>query len=105
MDSPGKENVGPAVPIAQATFVRALKDSDPGSKPYFRKGDVLRIIGFRRRGDLYFELLPLKPPGEAGRALRSDFEVAHQAAVDRVGREAATEKERDCFRSAVEWED
>ena len=105
MNSPGKENVGPAVPIAQATFVRALKDSDPGSKPYFRQGDVLRIIGFRRRGDLYFELLPLKPPGEAGRALRSDFEVADQAAVDRVGREAATEKERDCFRSAVEWED
>lgn len=55
--------------------------------------------------DQHFELLPLKPPGEEGRALIRDFEPAGQAAVDAVGREASTGKEKDSFRCAVEWED
>lgn len=33
-------------------FVRALKDSRTGSKPYFRKGDILRVINKARRGNL-----------------------------------------------------
>ncbi|KAF6218721.1 hypothetical protein HO133_005263 [Letharia lupina] len=104
-DKPGPSYKKPAVPISEASFVRAMKDSDAGSKPYFKRGDVLRIIGHRRRRDQHFELLPLKSPGEAGRALRSDFEAVDQGDVDVVGKEAMTEKEKDCFRCAVEWED
>lgn len=33
-------------------FVRALKDSKAGSKPYFRKGDILRVIQRAHRGSL-----------------------------------------------------
>ena len=36
-------------PTPTQDFVRALKDSKTGSKPYFRKGDVLRIINKRER--------------------------------------------------------
>ena len=55
--------------------------------------------------DDYFELLPLKPPGESAGALRRDFEPAEQADVDAVGRAAYTEKEKHSFRCAMEWED
>ena len=55
--------------------------------------------------DQFFELLPLKPPGEAGPALIQDFEPADQEAVDEVGREARTAKEMDSFWSAINWED
>lgn len=105
MDAPSTSNAEPPVPLAEATFIRALRDSDIGSKPYFRKGDILRIIGQRRRAGQHYELLPLKPPGEAGWVLRSFLEAADQAAVDKVGEEAGTEEERDVFRRAVEWED
>ena len=33
-------------------YVRALKDSKTGSKPYFRQGDILRVINRASRGDL-----------------------------------------------------
>lgn len=31
-------------------FVRALKDSQAGSKPYFQKGDILRVINRAHHG-------------------------------------------------------
>ena len=37
-------------------FVRALRDSKVGSKPYFRTGDILRVINRASRGDLDGEL-------------------------------------------------
>ena len=37
-------------------FVRALKDSKVHRKPYFRKGDILRVINKARRGKLAGEL-------------------------------------------------
>ena len=103
-DTPSTSKEEPLVSVVDATFVRALKDSDVGSKPSFAKGDILRIIGHKRRGDQYFHILPLKPPGEVGRELRSSFEAADQDAVDEVGREARTEEEKAIFRVAVEWE-
>ena len=33
-------------------FVRALKDSKMGTKPYFRKGHILRVINTGRHGKL-----------------------------------------------------
>ena len=104
-DAPERSFAEPALVTSATTFVRALQDSDGGNKPFYKKGDILRIIGHRRRHDLYYEVLPLKPPGEAGRALKCDFEEANHAAVDEVGRQARTEKEIDSFRCAVEWED
>ena len=104
-DTPSTSKEETLVPVTEATFVRALKDSDAESKPTFAKGDILRIIGHKRRGDQYFHILPLKPPGNVGRALRSNFEAADQDAVDEVGKEATTEKEKAIFRTAVEWED
>ena len=55
--------------------------------------------------DPYFELLPLKPPGEPGKALIQHFEPADQSAADEVGREAKNEKEIDSFQCAMNWED
>ena len=113
-------------PSPEQDFVRALKDSRAGTKPYYRKGDILRVINKAQRRELdgelnrvevdsqmlkslcvdhYFELLPLKPPGEAGPALIRDFEHADREAVDEVGRKARTPKELHCFQYAVEWED
>ena len=37
-------------------FVRALKDSKMNTKPYFRKGHILRVIKKARRGKLAGEL-------------------------------------------------
>ena len=86
-------------------FVRALGDSDKESKVPFSEGDILRIIGHRRRADLHYHVLPLKPPGGHGRALRSCVEAASQGDVDEVGRLATTDEEKRCFKAAVEWED
>lgn len=36
----------------ETDFVRALKDSKAGSKPYFRKGDILRVINRAHRGSV-----------------------------------------------------
>lgn len=41
----------PSVLTSGPRFVRALKDSKGGSKPYFRSGDILRVISkVRRKG-------------------------------------------------------
>ena len=93
------------VPLGATTFVRALRDSEPDSTPYSRKGDILRIVGDRWRGDVDFQLLPLKPLGEAGRVRRDGFEGVEDEAVEEVGRSARTEEEKQAFRRAVEWED
>ena len=95
----------PSIPIADATFVRALTASVPGCKPNFRSGDILRIIGHRRRGDEYYEVLQLKPPGQSGRALRKSLEGVDQEVVNQVGREARTEEQLKCFRTAMDWDD
>lgn len=93
------------MPLIDATFVRVLKDSDTGSKPYFRKGDILRIIGDRWRGDLFYELLPLKPPTESGRVLRSIMEGVDQQTANEVGEEAKTKEENEAFLCAIQWDD
>lgn len=89
----------------EVNFVRALRDSEEGSTTSFKAGDILRIIGHRRRADLYYNVLLLKPPGERGRALRSGVEAAYQGDVDEVGRQVTTEEEKKCFKAAVEWVD
>ena len=43
-------------PVRAQDYVRALKDSKTGSKPYFRQGDILRVINRASRGDLDGEL-------------------------------------------------
>ncbi len=41
----------PIVPAPEPEYVRALKDSEVGSKPYHKKGDILRVINkYRQRG-------------------------------------------------------
>lgn len=46
----------PSVLTSGPRFVRALKDSKGGSKPYFRSGDILRVISKVRRKGLNGEL-------------------------------------------------
>ena len=36
----------------KADFVRALKDSRMNTKPFFRKGDILRVVDKKHRGTL-----------------------------------------------------
>ena len=55
--------------------------------------------------DKYFELLPLKPPGEAGQAPRENFESADLAAAEAVGEDAKTGKEKDSYHYAMGWKD
>ena len=91
---------------AEATYVRALRSSEAGTKPRFDKGDILRVIGEGtevEEGSLSVELLQLKPPSESGRALREFFEKADREAVFEVLRRARTKEERVAFLRAVEW--
>ena len=39
-------------PASDADFVRALKNCRLGSRPYYRKGDILRVINKARRSAL-----------------------------------------------------
>ena len=39
-------------PSPEQDFVRALKASQAGTKPYYRKGDILRVINKAQRRDL-----------------------------------------------------
>ena len=48
-NSPIPENWAPA---SEAEFVRALRNCRQGSKPYFQKGDILRVINKARRSGL-----------------------------------------------------
>ena len=41
-----------SAPPSEAEFVRALRSCRQGSKPYFQKGDILRIINKARRSGL-----------------------------------------------------
>ena len=95
----------PKVRPTNATYLRALRPSEPGMKPRFDEGDILRVIEEVRdlNGDLSVELIPLKPPGGTGRAPRRIFKLADQEDVDEVGRRADTEEEKETFRRAVEW--
>ena len=45
-----------SAPASGVYFVRALKDCRLGSRPYFRKGDILRVINSTRRSGLSGEL-------------------------------------------------
>ena len=76
-------------------------------KPRFDKGDILRVIGEVREvnGSLSVELVPLKPPGDPGRAPSRFFKEADQEAVNEIGRRARTEEEKATFLRAVEWDD
>ena len=85
-----------------ATYVRTVTDSEKGTEPVFEKGDIFRVICKRRKEKLYYEVMPLKPPGEMLHVLESVLEAADQEAVDQVGREAVTKEEKDAFRRAVE---
>ena len=44
------------VPTSESDFVRALRDSRVGSKPYYKKGDILRVINKTSRRNLNGEL-------------------------------------------------
>ena len=41
-----------SAPASEAEFVRALRGCRQGSKPYFQKGDILRVINKARRSGL-----------------------------------------------------
>lgn len=46
----------PTIPTSKLEFVCALKDSRVGSKPYYKKGDILRVINKTSRRNLNGEL-------------------------------------------------
>ena len=91
---------------AEATYVRALRSSEAGTKPRFDKGDILRVIGEGtevEEGSLSIEVLPLRPPSESGRALREFFEKVEREAVFEILGRARTKEERAAFFRAVAW--
>ena len=45
-----------SAPASDAEFVRALRNCRQGSKPYFREGDILRVINKAQRSGLSGEL-------------------------------------------------
>ena len=45
-----------SAPASEAEFVRALRNCRLGSRPHFRKGDILRVINKTRRSGLGGEL-------------------------------------------------
>lgn len=45
-----------SAPASEADFVRAVRNCRLGNKPYFRKGDILRVINKARRSGLSGEL-------------------------------------------------
>ena len=54
---PPNSPVPDSSPLASdADFVRALKNCRLGSRPHFRKGDILRVINKTRRSGLSGEL-------------------------------------------------